>query len=110
MEVDIVEMGRRIAQRRKAFQLKQKDLAEKIGVSNNHLSDIELGKSSPSLNVFVRICTELDVTPDYLLEGTMRSNNVPESILEHLRLCDEKNIALVAAITKFLADYEEGQP
>ena len=106
MELDAVEMGRRIAQRRKSFRLKQKELAEKLGVSNNHMSDIE----TPSLHVFARICTELDVTPDYLLEGIMHSNNVPESIMGHLRLCSEKNVALVAAITKFLADYGEGQP
>lgn len=110
MEVDAVEMGRRIAQRRKSFHLKQKELAEKLGVSNNHLSGIELGKASPSLDVFVRLCNELDVTPDYLLEGAMHSNNVPQSIMEHLRLCSEKNVALVAAITKFLAGYEQGQP
>lgn len=110
MELDAVEMGRRIAQRRKSFQLKQKELAEKLGVSNNHLSGIELGKTSPSLEVFIRICTELDVTLDYLLEGTMHSNNVPQSIMGHLRLCSEKNVALIAAITRFLANYEEGQP
>lgn len=110
MEVDAVEMGRRIAQRRKSFHLKQKELAEKLGVSNNHLSGIELGKASPSLDVFVRLCNELDVTPDYLLEGAMHSNNVPQSIMKHLRLCSEKNVALVAAITKFLAGYEQGQP
>ena len=110
MELDAVEMGRRIAQRRKSFQLKQKELAEKLGVSNNHLSGIELGKTSPSLEVFIRICTELDVTPDYLLEGTMHSNNVPQSIMGHLRLCSEKNVALIAAITRLLANYEEGQP
>lgn len=83
MELDRKEMGRRISKRRKVLGIKQAVLAEKIGVNGNHLSSVETGKVTPSLELFVKICDELGVTPDYLLEGAMHSNNVPQSIVDH---------------------------
>lgn len=73
MEFDRAEMGRRIARRRKTQKMKQNELAERLGINNNHISMIETGKVSPCLDLFIKICTELKVTPDYLLEGAMRS-------------------------------------
>lgn len=107
MEFDKREMGRRISERREKLQLKQNALAEKLDINNNHLSSIETGKVSPSLDLFIKICKELKVTPDYLLEGAMHSNNVPENIMEHLRLCKEEDIELARDIIKLLADRAE---
>ena len=100
MELDRKEMGRRISKRRKVLGIKQAVLAEKIGVNGNHLSSVETGKVTPSLD-------ELGVTPDYLLEGAMHSNNVPQSIVDHLRLCSEEDVDLAAEIVKLLADRNE---
>lgn len=102
MNFDRHEMGRRIAQRRRKQKIRQNALAERLGVNNNHISSIETGKVSPSLDLFVRICVELDVTPDYLLEGAMHSNNVPQNIMDHLRLCSEEDIDLVLDFIKLL--------
>ena len=107
MELDRKEMGRRISKRRKALGIKQAVLAEKIGVNGNHLSSVETGKVTSSLELFVKICDELGVTPDYLLEGAMHSNNVPQSIVDHLRLCSEDDVDLAAEIVKLLADRNE---
>lgn len=107
MEFDRTEMGQRIARRRKSKKIKQNVLAEKLGINNNHLSSIENGKVSPSLDVFIRICTELEVTPDYLLEGAMHSNNVPQNIMDQLRLCKEDDIDLTLEFVKLLAKRQE---
>lgn len=107
MELDRKEMGRRISKRRKVLGIKQAVLAEKIGVNGNHLSSVETRKVTPSLELFVKICDELVVTPDYLLEGAMHSNNVPQSIVDHLRLCSEEDVDLAAEIVKLLADRNE---
>lgn len=61
MELDRKEMGRRISKRRKVLGIKQAVLAEKIGVNGNHLSSVETGKVTPSLELFVKICDELGV-------------------------------------------------
>lgn len=109
MELDRKEMGRRISKRRKKMGIKQNKLAESIGINSTHLSSIEAGRVTPSLEVLVKLCDELEVTPDYLLEGAMHSNNVPRSILDHLRLCKKEDIDLAVEIVKLLADRNEPQ-
>lgn len=95
MNYQSIDMGKRIKLRRKELNIKQTELAETLGISNNHMSSIETGKQKPSLDIFVNICTQLNVSPDYLLLGTMRAYNVPQDISEKLRLCSQPDIELV---------------
>lgn len=92
------EMGQRIRIRRKELQIKQSDLAEKISVSNNHMSAIENGREKPSMDKFLLICEELSVTPDYLLLGQMHANDIPQNIADALRLCDQKDVETIRQI------------
>lgn len=55
-------IGIAIAVSRIQKQMKQKELAHKIGVSSNYMCLIEKGKRLPSLSVIDKICTELDIT------------------------------------------------
>ena len=41
--------------------------ARRLGISPQHLANIETGRSSPSRDLLVRIADELDVSVDYLL-------------------------------------------
>lgn len=106
-EFDPKEFDRRVADRRVAQDIKQKDLAEHLGISNSHLSGIENGRAAFSFKVFLQLCVELDVTPDYLLEGTMHSNNVPQSIMDDLRQCNKDYIKIAAAFVKILRDHSK---
>ncbi len=62
-------MGMRMKQKRKEKGLCQKKLAAKLGLSNNHISNLERGKYLPSLPVLLRLCDVLGETPDYYLFG-----------------------------------------
>lgn len=104
MVVSLEDMGKRIGQRRRGLQLRQKALAERLGISGNYLSALEHGKESPSLEVLVRLCNELRVTPDYLLMGAMHSNQIPKNIIDGLRLCTQEDVALVAALVQHLVE------
>lgn len=106
---DPIRFGERVTLRRKKLGIKQKDLAEKAGVSNSHMSGIEHGKAAFSFKTFLLICLELDVTPDYLLEGAMRSNNVPLSIVDDLRQCTEDEISLTSDFVKLLRNRRENR-
>ena len=101
MDYDRKSVGDRIAHRRKSLHIKQNILAERLEISNNHLSAIETGKVSPSFDLFLSICKELNVTPDYLILGAMRSKNIPKSIEEGLRLCSQDDLSLIYAIVQF---------
>lgn len=88
------EMGTRIKARRKSLKIKQLTLAEMLGISNNHMSSIENGKVVPSLDIFVNICKSLGLRPDYLLLGTMYSDDVSMNIPDKLRLCSPADLML----------------
>lgn len=104
MEFQYKEMGKRIKARRKEKNIKQADLAEALDISNNHLSSIENGRQKPSLDTFIKICNHLEVTPDYLLLGSMHAYNIPEHINENLKLCSQYDIILVGDIIKLLVE------
>ena len=98
MYVDYKKIGVRIAQRRKEIKMKQNTLAEKTNLSNNHISNIENGYSVPSIETFAKICNVLNITPDYLLLGTLKSNNISQNIVDKLNLCDDKSLKLISKI------------
>lgn len=102
MELNYVEIGRRIARRRMQMGLKQITLAEKVGISNNYLSSIERGKEKPGLEILVSLCRELRVTPDYLLMGNLYTNNIPQNIMDGLRLCSEADLELMNVILQHM--------
>ena len=95
MHIDFNELGVRIKKRRVELGLKQNELSEMMGISNNYLSNIENGHSIPSLEVFSDICVKLKITPDLLLLGVIRVDNVPENIKDNLKLCTSKELKLI---------------
>ena len=102
MELNYVEIGSRIAHRRIHAGIKQTNLADMVGISNNYLSSIERGKKRPSLEILVSICNALHVTPDYLLMGNMHPGNVPQNIADGLRLCSEDDLSLISGIVQIM--------
>ena len=67
MDFDYITMGHRIKLRRKELNLTQAVLAERLNVSQNHVSAIECGSQHPSFECFISICDILHVNPDYLI-------------------------------------------
>ena len=61
------EIGQRIRKFRKAYNLSQEQLAEKVGISTTHMSHIETGNTKLSLSVFADIASALSVQTDELL-------------------------------------------
>ncbi len=61
-------VGKRIKERRKELKLSLRDLAAKIDISISFLSDIENGRSQPSLGRLKDIARGLDTSVSYLLE------------------------------------------
>ena len=95
MKQQLIDMGNRIKNRRKEKNIKQSELAEQIGISNNHMSTIECGTGNPSIDAFLNICDILKVTPDYLLLGSMHADNVSQNIIDKLRLCNDDDLWVI---------------
>lgn len=61
------EIGQRIRKYRKASNLSQEQLAEKVGISTTHMSHIETGNTKLSLPVLVDIANVLSVQTDAII-------------------------------------------
>ena len=48
-------------------------LAEKIDTAASYISDIERGLKTPSLTTFVDLISVLEVSADYMLQGSLES-------------------------------------
>lgn len=92
MKIDYNLLGKKIAKRRHELGYKQCYVAEKAGVSNNFLSNIENGRSTPSLKSFTDICLALSTTPDYLLLGIIKNDSIPQEIIDNLRMCTPEDL------------------
>lgn len=104
MNQHYVQMGNRIKIRRRELKIKQSELAEMIDISNNHISSIETGKQKPSMDIFIKLCDALKVTPDYLLLGSMHSSNIPQDIVDNLRLCSQADVELARNFIELLVE------
>jgi transcriptional regulator with XRE-family HTH domain len=61
-------LGRRIAELRREKGLTQEALAEAMGVSRNHVADIELGARNTGVWSVLLVCKALSVTPAAVFE------------------------------------------
>ena len=62
-------IGSYIAQKRRAQNLTQEQLAEKLGVSNKTISKWENGKCMPDYSIIQTLCKALHVTLPELMDG-----------------------------------------
>lgn len=69
MKIDLKELGKRIKLIRKGQDLTQEMLAEKAGISQHYIYEIEAGRKAMSIHSFASLTCALDVSADYLLFG-----------------------------------------
>lgn len=63
------EVGKRIKTARKALHLQQKDLADALGISASHLSEIESGKANGSTELHLRLSDLYNISTEYIFHG-----------------------------------------
>ena len=80
------EIGKRIKYFREKEKISQKDLANKLNISNARLSNWEKGINRPDADFIADICTSLKITADELLGIDVNSKqiNVSKNELKHL--------------------------
>ena len=100
--MDYYAIGQRIRKRRKAQNLSQEQLAEKIGISTTHMSHIETGNTKLSLHVLVDISLVLGTTTDDLLfdSSNNQKNIASKEIQELLNACSPQQAKVIAEIIR----------
>ena len=76
----LINMGVRIAQRRKELHMTQEQLAEKMGVSLQTVSCIELGKKAVRPENLANLCSHLGISADYILYGKRDSRQMTDVV------------------------------
>ena len=66
----MVSIGDNIRKYRKTNNITQKELGEAIGNSNTYLSDIETGRTNPSIKTLKKIAKGLEINYIELLKDT----------------------------------------
>lgn len=104
MPVDYEKLGRRIYRFRTSQDLSQDQLAEKAGTGFRHISNIELGKRNPSLDVIVDIANALGVSADDLLSDSLdHSTSTANTELHQLLLdCTKTEAEIITRMAKEL--------
>jgi len=91
--MDLIKIGRYIAEKRKNLGMTQRQLAEKLGMSDKSVSKWERGVCLPDVSVYSELCRILGISINEFLAG----EDIPqESILQK----SEKNIIDVTVDSK----------
>ena len=99
----LIDMGLRISERRKTKQLTQEKLAEKMGISLQSVSSIELGKKGIRPENLANLCVHLDTTADYILLGK-RSATQMSDIVTKLSKLSADEYAIVKSLIELLSN------
>ena len=97
----LTNMGIRISQRRKQLHMTQEQLAEKMGVSLQTVSCIELGKKAIRPENLANLCVHLGVTADYILYGKRNEQQMDDTIAK-LSSLDTKSYRIVQELIDLL--------
>jgi len=97
----LIDMGERIAKRRKELNLTQEQLAESINLSLQSISCIELGKKAIRPQNLVNLCNTLNVSTDYILTGKKEVKQL-EGIFKRLAVLSESDYTMVENLVEHL--------
>ena len=97
-DLNWLEVGNRIQERRLAKKLTQQKLAEMTELSDVYIGYIEQGKRRTSIEALLRIANALGCTVDDLLTGKNPPKEIPQTVESLVEGCNarEKNAILLA--------------
>lgn len=113
MELDYKEIGRNVRYYRQRRGIRQKELAESINVSDQHISHIENGHTKLSLGTLVAISNALEIDCNSLLGATLteaKGSVLHQRLTELAAGMDAKKLGLIVEFCNVLAEYDLIEP
>ena len=104
MALDYESIGKRIKRYRTDKKMSQEDLAGVIHITARHISNIETGAKSTSLEMLINIANALDVSADDLLTDNLKHSSSPVGTEIHDLLldCNHDEKAILTKTLTFL--------
>ncbi len=98
---ELKEMGERIFLRRKILGLTQEQLAEKLGVSVQMISNLELGKKAIRPENLIKLSKVLQLSADYILAGENSDTNALP-IIKKISSLNSQEIKIVESMVDYM--------
>lgn len=95
------DMGQRIMARRKSLRMTQEELSEKLGVSTQMISNLELGKKAIRPENLAKVCEVLDLSVDFVLTGSNTKTAV-DSVAEKLTQLTAEELQMVSDMIDYM--------
>ena len=95
------DMGQRIMVRRKALRMTQEEMAEKLGVSTQMISNLELGKKAIRPENLVKVCDLLGLSADFVLTGANTETAV-DAVAEKLIPLTAEELQMVSDMIDYM--------
>lgn len=91
MNNDLLKIGSRVKQARRAKHMTQQQLANAAGISLSYVSHIENGRQSMHVLTLIALCDALDVSADQLIRDVPEStSHIAQEIERELSSCTQK--------------------
>lgn len=108
-DLDFKTIGLKIKERRQLLDLTQEFVANELNVNPSHISNIEGGRSNPSLTVLVKIANIFKCSVDYFISGEYtfnldkdREKTLDDKIMDKLKNCDADRKMIVLKMIDIL--------
>jgi transcriptional regulator with XRE-family HTH domain len=104
MDNEFLDVGKRIRAERKKQNISQEQLAEMVGCGTTHISHIETGNSTPSINLFIQIINALNVSSDEMLRNRIKKAKhiLDGELAEIVKDCNDDETRIIADTAKAL--------
>ena len=101
--MDQIKIGRFIAEERKRKGYTQKQLSEKLDISDKTISKWERGNGFPEVSLLLPLCNELDITVNELLSGERVSEEdyqkkAEENMVNLVREAQESKKKIISSV------------
>ncbi len=101
--MDQMRIGRFIAERRRAQALTQRELAERLAISDKTVSKWERGKGLPEVSLMQPLCAALGITVNDLLSGEIVADGcyrrrAEANLMDLMRKAEENRQRMAASV------------
>ena len=99
-----IQIGERCRRARETAGYTQEQLAERIGVSTQFLSDAERGVTGMSVSTIIKLCQILSISTDYLLLGQDTTNETesPLSICTRIQRLSPREQEIIETVSNLI--------
>lgn len=104
---DVVEFGKRLRKIRKKRKYTQEEIAKKLYISSESVSNFETGKTACAHEQVTKLCQILNVSADYLYFGierelTEEKQSELDKIVSLIRNCSDFDLNRISSMIQIL--------